>query len=58
MPLSQMQTMYILGRMLEWRADGIWDSTANGLRELAAPLPPDVRGQLMVAPPPGQMGRL
>ncbi|KAK1928023.1 hypothetical protein DB88DRAFT_480097 [Papiliotrema laurentii] len=31
MPLSQMQAMYILGRMLEWRADGIWDSTANGL---------------------------
>lgn len=31
MALSQMQAMYLLGRSLEWRADGLWDNGEQGL---------------------------
>jgi hypothetical protein len=31
MGLSQMQAMYLLGRDLEWRSDGIYDSGESGL---------------------------
>jgi len=31
MPLSQMQAMYLLGRGLEWRNDGIFDAAEDGL---------------------------
>ena len=31
MALSQMQAMYLLGRQLEWRSDGLWDNSAQGL---------------------------
>ena len=31
MALSQMQAMYLLGRQLEWRSDGLWDNSEQGL---------------------------
>ena len=31
MGLSQMQAMYLLGKNLEWRADGIYDGAEDGL---------------------------